>query len=416
MSHKKLAELIGGAQARAVQEALKPLLRKAGVHTVEARIGKPRRFLSNTRQRGTMKVRDFLAVCAVLEIDPGDFLTSAVGGEVAPEIRRPRIVASAWKRIEERDGPGLGERRLRILETQTHERPQQARSALSRELQLARPDELPRILGLYGSALRVESDLDRAELVLKEARDLARELGLRDAEADLLIRMAYLTLERERLPRAVKWAQEGTLAHTRLGDREGQGRGFQILAILGYYSGDFEDALRNSDAALGFLSDPLFRLATHQLAALCHAEAGAVEDARQAASLARAAVDRIPTWMTGKLSWLEARLTQGATRLDHLKNAKHALCPARPPDCALVTIELIEEALSFGEEDLASSEVTGLCALLDRTGSARIEKAIIRLVRHQTRLNSRLVAQIRRSLDRARDRRLSTLVSADLQR
>ena len=55
-----------------------------------------------------------------------------------------------------------------------------------------------------------------------------------------------------------------------------------------------------------------------------------------------------------------------------------------------------------------------LCALLEKAGSPRVEQAILRLVRHGSKLTPRLVSEIRRSLDRARDRRLSTLVTADL--
>ncbi len=133
------------------------------------------------------------------------------------------------------------------------------------------------------------------------------------------------------------------------------------------------------------------------------------------ASQARAFVDAAPVWMRGKLSWLEARLTYGATRLDHLRIAQRLLCPTRPVDCALLTVEIIEESLSpVGQDADVEQEVMGLCALLDMTGSPRIEKAIVRLVRHRSRLTPRLMAEIRRSLDRARDRRLSTLVSADL--
>ncbi len=156
-------------------------------------------------------------------------------------------------------------------------------------------------------------------------------------------------------------------------------------------------------------------MATHQVAALCCAEAGAEEDALYRASQARALIDAAPTWMQGKLSWLEARLTYGKTRLDHLRAAQRMLCPARPVDCALLTAEIIEELLKpVGQDASVEQEVMSLCALLDRTGNPRIEKAIVRLVRHRSRLTPRLMDEIRRSLDRARDRRLSTLVAADL--
>ncbi len=68
------------------------------------------------------------------------------------------------------------------------------------------------MLGLYGSALRIESDLERAEVVIKEAREIARALDLPAVEPGLLLRMAYLELEREHPTTALRWAQEATLA------------------------------------------------------------------------------------------------------------------------------------------------------------------------------------------------------------
>ena len=413
MSQDTLAQRIGSAQARAVQEALKPLLMKAGVHTVERSIGKPRRFFSNTRQRGTMKVRDFLAVCAALDLDPGKFIASAISGEITSQIRPPRIVAAAWRQIEE-NGSGLGQERLSVLEAQVYEKPKHIRSVCAREIKVARPDEVPRVLGLSCSAHRILADLDHAEVVLKNALEIARTLDLPAAEPELLLRMAYLALEREQPASALRWAEKATLGHTRLGNREGQGRGFQALGMLRYYTEDHTQALHDYHAALDYLTDehPHLLLATHQGAAFCYGALGAEDEAWRSVSSARALAHDAPEWMHGKLSWLEARLTSSTTRLDHLKKARQILCPERPVDCALVTVELIEEAMNLGED--VETDVMGLCALLEKTGSPRIEKAIVRLVRRGSRLTLRLIEKVRQSLDRVRDRRLSTLVTADL--
>ena len=88
------------------------------------------------------------------------------------------------------------------------------------------------MLGLYGSALRVLSDIDRAELILREACEIARTLDQPASLPDLFLRMAYLDLECERPAQALRWAEKATLGHTRLGNREGQGRGFQALGML----------------------------------------------------------------------------------------------------------------------------------------------------------------------------------------
>ncbi len=412
MSSQPLAKIIGSRQTKAIQEALKPHLLAAGVHAVEERIGKPHRFLANARHRGTLRVRDFFAVCAALDLDPGEFIRETLHGTLSAEIRRPRIIAVAWKRAKEGGGDGIGEEKLAALQSEMQERPRQARTVLARELKHASLEEIPRVLGLYGSGLRVLSDLDRAELIFKEALEIARTFDLPAAQPDLLLRVAYLELERERPDHALRWAEKSTLEHARLGNREGQGIGFETLGMLRYYTEEYQAALRDFDTALRFLRDPMQKLATHQIAALCYAGMGAEEQAWQRASKARRLAHHAPEWMRGKLSWLDARLTTGVTRLGHLQRARKILCPKRPLDCALVTVELIEESFSQGED--VERYVMGLCALLEKTGSQRIEQAIVRLARRGSRLTPRLVSEICKSLDRARDRRLSTLVTADL--
>ncbi|MCP3960255.1 MAG: hypothetical protein GY719_20625 [bacterium] len=412
MSDPPLAQILGEAQMKAVHAALKPHLRAAGVRAIEDRIGKRGRFFENVRQRGTLRLRDFLATCAALEVDPVDLVKAALDGEITPEIRPPRIVVAAWKRLGD-DGPGLGEERMAALGAAVQAEPRQTRTVLVRELPEASRKELPLLLGLYASAFRVESDLARADLVLRQAREIARTLDSRDAEPDLLIRMAYVALEREQLPLALRWAQESTLASARLRDAEGQGRGFLTIGMLRYYARTYREAICEASAALAHLDDPLQRLASHQLVAFCHAELGEDEESRRQAGQARALAKDAPGWVDGKLSWLEARLGKGADRLDGLQRAQAMFFPIRPADCALVTIELIECALALGDQALAEREAMGLCALVERSPSPQIEKAIVRLFRHQCALTRALVSKIRRSLERGQSMRLAALVSAE---
>ncbi len=412
MSDQPLAQILGEAQTRAVHEALKPHLRAAGVSLVEERIGKPRRFFENVRHRGTMRLQDYLATCVALDLDPVELAKKALSGRTAPDVRPPRIVTATWKRLRD-DGPGLGEERMAELDAAVQAEPRKTRSALTRELADASQEELPRLLGLFASAFRVESDLPRAELVLRQAIEIARTLELREAEPDLLIRMAYVALERERLPDALRWAQEGTLGYARFLDAEGQGRGFLTMGMLRYYAKQYHEAIYESAAALGHLTTPHLRLASHQLAAFCSAELGDNESARRELFFARALASDAPDWMLGKLTWIESRLEDGVRRLDGLRAAKEALALSRPADCALVTIELIEQALSMKNQGLAKHETTSLCALVESNSSPRIEKAIVHLIRHQSSLTEDLVKAIRRSLDRGQSQRLAALIAAD---
>jgi tetratricopeptide (TPR) repeat protein len=343
-SDLQLPQVIGQAQTRALQEALKPRLRAAGVRRIEERIGKPGRYFENIRQRGNLKVKDYLAACAALGLDPADVLREALGDDIVPEVRPPRIVATAWKRIG-KAGPGLGEARLAELESALQADPRQARGALSREIVRASRDELPRVLGLYGSSLRVESDLDRARVVLGNARDLARELGLRAAEADVLIRISYVSLERDRLQEAMRTAKDAAVLSARLGDREGEGIGFLTMGMLRYYCKQYGESLEDFQAVLRLSTIPKKRIAAYQIRALSHIELGQKAEALREIEAARKLSTGADTWMLGKLSWTEARLVEGYA------------APRSSDDCAGGTLEETRRPRSGdGRADRGSSQ------------------------------------------------------------
>ena len=161
----------------------------------------------------------YFAACASIDQDPTELMAKALGDEITPEIRRPRIVSAAWKRINT-PGVGLGEERLQELEASRRLDRQEIRILLRQELNRAARDELPVVLGLYASALRFEGDLSRAALVFREGIRMAKELDALAAEAHLLIRMAYLALEWQNPAAALRHAQEGTLAYACLGEVE----------------------------------------------------------------------------------------------------------------------------------------------------------------------------------------------------
>ncbi len=243
---------------------------------------------------------------------------------------------------------------------------------------------------------------------------MARTLDLPLVEADLLIRTAYVALERQSPSHALRYAQEGTLAYARLDDREGEGKGFLAAGMFRYYGKEYRDALRDLQATITRSKMPTRITGAHQIQALCWLELDQPEKARAAAAEARRLAPRVPTWMQGKLAWLDARLSYGYERFDYLKSAQTELASSRPADCIMVTIELIEDYLSYGRSDEAAGEVPLVCTLVERaTESRQVQRAVSRLIRHRTRLTPELVADLRKALDRARDRSLSSVANTD---
>ena len=409
-----LARIVANRSMRRLHETLKPMLIAAGVRSVEEHIGRPQLFFQRARERpDAFRVSDYLATCAVLDHEPAELLTNALSDDPLAEIRPPRIVAQARKRISA-PGSGLGVSRLSALDRSFNTDPKKTLEAVKLALPDASQDELPQLLGIYGSALRIEADLSHATVVLQHAIAMARDLELPHAAADLLIRLAYVALDRQSPVHAFRHAQEGTLAYTRLGDQEGQAKGFLSLGMFRYYSHDYYEAVDESKAVLERSRVPDRIISAHQLQALCWIELSEPNKARDALAQAHQHSSDVAPWMQGKLSWLQARLVFGPSRCRHLKAAQAALTSSRPGDALMATLELIEEYLALDQLEEAGQEIPAVCTLVERAGECRqVQERVSRLIGHHSRLTPKLIADLRRALDRARDRRLSNVVQSD---
>ncbi len=409
-----LARIVASRSMQRLHQTLKPMLISAGVRSIEEQIGRPQLFFQRARERpDAFRVSDYLATCAVLDREPGELLSTALSDDPLAEIRPPRIVAQARRCISS-PGSGLGADRLADLERSFNTDPKRTLKTVKLALPDASRDELPHLLGIYGSALRIEADLSHAALVLHHAITMAQDLELPDAVADLLIRLAYVALEREGPSHALGHAQGGTLAYTRLNHQEGQAKGFLALGMFRYYSHDYHHAILEAQASLERSDVPDRIISGHQLQAFSWIELDEPDKARDAATQAQQHAADVDPWIRGKLSWLQARLTFGPTRCHHLKAAQADLTPNRPSDALMATVELIEEHLALDQLEKAGEEIPAVCDLVERAGECcQVQKRVSRLIRHHSRLTPELIADLRRAMERARDRRLSSVVQSD---
>ena len=413
-SKKTPARIFGRRCTERLHKTLKPLLAAAGVRALEARIGRPDRFFQRARRRDALRVSDYFATCACLDQDPAELIAKALGDEITPEIRRPRIVTAAWELIDS-PGEGLGKERLRDLEPSRRLDREKVRQLLTQELRHAARDELPLVLGLYASALRFDGDLARAALVFKEAIEMAEALAVLQAEAHLSIRMAYLALEWQSPASALSHAQKGTLAYASLGDVEGEARGFLAMGIFQYYGENYRRSLQYLQATLARTQAAWLRFSAYLNSAFCCLHRGEEERARRFADEARKLAGQVDATMGAKLSWFQARLSTGSARFGYLKAAQEDLAASRPADSLLVTLELIEGHLALKNPDAAAREIPRLCDLVEIAAEDRhVQRTISRLIRHRSRLTPELTESVRRALNRARDRRLSNLVGDEL--
>ncbi len=395
-------------QCREIQEALKAPLQQVGVRSTARQLGKPDRFFQYCRYHGTIQLADFLTTCAALDLDPVAFIGHALSGGHRPDIRPPRILHRAREQLEA-GGTGIGDERLMALARSLRHTPLSTGKDLQEALPDATPEEVPVVLGLYGSALRIQSALVHAELVIKEA--LAMAASRPSLEADLLIRLSYVSLEQEKPQQAIAQAKDGTLAAMCSGQREMIGRGFAATGTFHYYTADHHLALRDAQGALLHLDDPVQLVAAHQTAAFALIALGRGQDADAHLQAAWQCAREAPAWVQGKVAWLESRLSDG-DRLTHLKAAQAAL--DRPADCLLVTVEMIEELLALEQTAAAAAEIPHLCTLVEEAAECRqVQQAVSRLVRRRSALTRADVGKLRRALERAQDRRLSYLISPE---
>ncbi len=409
--HRSPFEAVGWKQCREIQEALKSPLQQVGVRSTARQLGKPDRFFQYCRYHGTIQLADFLTTCAALELDPAAFIGHALSGGHRPDIRPPRILHRAREQLEA-GGTGIGDERLMALEGSLRQTPLSTGKALQGALPDATPEEVPMVLGFYGSALRIQSALVHAELVIKEA--LAMAASRPSLEADLLIRLSYVSLDQEKPQQALAQAKDGTLAAMCSGKREMIGRGFAATGTFHYYTADHHHALRDASSALLHLDNAVRLVAAHQTAAFALIALGRGQDADGHLQEARQCAREAPTWVQGKVTWLEARMAaEHEQRIELLRQVK-AMLESIPADCLLVTVELVEELLAVEQTAAAAAEIPHLCTLVEEAAEGnRVQQAVSRLVRRRSTLTKTDVGKLRRTLERAQDRRLSYLIGIE---
>ncbi len=232
-------------------------------------------------------------------------------------------------------------------------------------------------------------------------------------EADLLIRLSHVSLEQERPREALTQAKDGTLAALCSKEREMMGRGLATTGMLHYYTAHHASALRDARCALEHLRDPIRQVGAHQTAAFASLALERHQDAHTHLRAAWQCAREAPSWMQGKVTWLEARLSEQGQRETLLRRAKAAFSES-PADRLLVTVELIKELLASDQTEKAAAEVPDLCILVEEAAESRqVQYAVSRLISRRSVLTEADVSKLRNALEHAHDRRLSYLIKTE---
>lgn len=371
----------------------------ARIGAVETAIGRYSGFFRDLRRpsrRGSIRVIDLMATLDHLAIEPTTFFVEALGCESMPQALTPKgtpppLVVRARERADLELPGSLGKSYLEELDDLRYQNPERAIRLAEEAVDFVPPEEIPRLLGVAGSAWRLAFQLDAAEHAVVVGLEIAREQGNLLLEGDLLQRSAYVSSGRGDFRRALQTAREAAATFLFAGHLEAAGRTLVDQGIFNVYLDHPRLAIRAYHSALEYLEEEDLRNRVSALQGLgvAHELLGELEEACEALEKALALGCGMEGNHRGKLCWLQGSL---AVRLGRPRKAArafleaiNAFSPINPVETALVTIELVRLQLQEGEAETAYQTAAGMLKLLEplrREKNRFISAAIADLLRH----------------------------------
>jgi tetratricopeptide (TPR) repeat protein len=389
---------------------------------VETAIGRYSGFFRDLRRpsrRGSIRVVDLMATLDHLAIEPPAFFAEALGScsgvPQATTLRGapPALVVRARERWELELPGSLGRSYLEELDSLRHRDPKRAVRLIEEAVDFVVPEDIPRLLGIAGSAWRLSFHLDEAEHAIQAGLEVARKAGDLVAEGDLLQRSGYIFADRGDSHRALEVAREAAATHLLVDNLPGAGRALVDQGIFNVYLDRPRVAIAAYRSALKHLveDDLRNRISAFQGLGVAHELLGELEEASVALDDALALGHGMEDFYRGKVCWLQGSL---ALRLGRQQQAEGAFRQAidafqniQPVDTALVTIELVRLQLLKGKPEEAYETATSMLKLLEPLRQEKnrfISAAIADLLRHgRSGFSLILVEQVARQIQKERE-------------
>ena len=369
---------------------------------VELAIGRYSGFFRDLRRpsrRGSIRVVDLVATLDHLEIDPAIFFAEALESDltVLPKTcggKPPALVERARRRASEEGGGSLDAAYLSELDGLRYRDPERVLRLLEDAVDFMVPEAIPRLLGVAGSAWRMQLRLNEAEHAFVVGLEIARKRQDSLAEGDLLQRSGYMHAAQGNYRAALLAAREAALTFLLAGDLERVGRTLVDQGMFNVYLGKTRAAIEAYGAALSYLGegDVSNRFSAYQGLGVAHEALGELEEASLWVSKALELGGEVEKYLLGNLHWLQGTI---ALRLDRLDVAERAFREAieafqgvNAADTALVTIELVRLLLQDGRAENAYETAASMLRLLEplrRQRNRVISAAIADLLRHGRR-------------------------------
>ncbi len=394
-------------QQEHIRVALDRLMRGRGHGTIkraQKAIGRSSSYFTDQRRRKSpIDLRYLLKTLDFLGVSPAEFFLETLDPSRDPiaDLRLetdslgtgpPRWVTEVVRRAagQEATSPRHDGDYLQELDSLRYVDARLARDQAIDAAQHVPRSLLPRLLGVYGSALRMLEDHDGAQHALTTGLELAAENEDRSAVADLWQRMAYVVADRGNYQRALVISERVEKIHVRIGDDIGVGKTLTDQGIWLYYLNRFRESINLHLAALRRLarhsSVRRCRAGTLQFLGLNYLKLQDLGTAVRYAALAREEASEQGVWVLGGILWLQADIALAQRCYEHaeefLREAVEVFTPFSSGQAALASVELIRSLVLQGRNSEAYETAKAMAALLSplRKENRVAEAALTQLI------------------------------------
>jgi tetratricopeptide (TPR) repeat protein len=306
----------------------------------------------------------------------------------APKDPVVRAALERWGSPSPEGSERLAPERLRALDVLRDEDPGRAVREARAALAAADREQLPRLLAVYGSARRVQAELDKALDALHHALYLAEVAGDRALAADVLQRLGVAYAYRGDNSLGLLYAKEAGYRHRLAGDRRGEGRSWVDQGARYFHLGELDLAVAAFEQALEVLpqDEVRHRFSAHQCLAKLHHAQGELERALRHVGLAERLGPEVEPGLVGNLYWTKAEIAGEVPDYPLVErcfaDALEMFRVASPVDAALAAVELVRAQILQGKHEAAFETTRGMVSLLQALHKNRIvSAALMRLIR-----------------------------------
>jgi tetratricopeptide (TPR) repeat protein len=212
----------------------------------------------------------------------------------------------------------------------------------------------PRLVGIVGSTLRIQTKLRAAQATLARGINLAVKINPFEV-GGLIQRMAYVVADLGKHARSITLVQEARLHHVDQHNLKGIGETYVDEVVFGVYMGNFAQVASQAEAALRYRDHLNGRnlAATHQGLALAYIHFGEWEHASFNVAEALSLSPSLAPFHVGKLAWVDGVAKMALGRYlaaeQALRSSADALAKVSAGDAALAVADLTKCLLLAGK-------------------------------------------------------------------